>query len=340
MTEVAQWAHATARPRRVAVTGGLGFVGHHLTRHLLAEDNDVVVLDVNHPRPGALPPGARFRQVDLREPNAVTAACAGLDTIYHLAGNSSGTRSVVEPLFDFQANAVGTANVCQAAVAAGVSRLVYLSTAMVYGRPTAVPITEDHPTEPFLPYGASKLSGEHMVQSFHETFGLDTAIGRAFVIYGPGEDPKIAGGEVSQYLRWHLNHHPVHATGIMDRKTRDFAHVTDVVRALHTVGERGATSAVYNIGTGSEHSLRDLVDVIGEATGRPVDLRVDESITDDSYRHVPDISRLRQLGYRPQTSLSSGVRSLAEALGDAPEMPAMPTIFRPDQTDETPAVAS
>jgi UDP-glucose 4-epimerase len=315
-------------------------VGRHLTRHLLAAGHDVLVLDVNRPRSSTLPSGARFRQVDLREPNAVTAACAGLDTVYHLAGNSSGTRSVVEPLFDFQTNAVGTANVCQAAVAAGVSRLVYLSTAMVYGRPTVVPIPEDHPTEPFLPYGASKLAGEHMVRSFHETFGLDTVIGRAFVIYGPGENPKVAGGEVSQYLRWHLNHHPVHATGIIDRKTRDFAHVTDVVRALHTIGEQGATSTVYNIGTGSEYSLRELVEVIGEATGRPVDLRVDESITDDSYRHVPDISRLRRLGYRPHTSLSSGVRSLAEVLGDTPEMPAVPTIFRPGQHYETAAVAS
>jgi UDP-glucose 4-epimerase len=339
MKQVAQLARATARPRRIAVTGGLGFVGGHMTRQLLAEGHDVLVFDIGTPGSGALPPGARFRQVDLRDPNAVTAMFGGLHTVYHIAGNSNGTRSVVDPLFDFQTNASATANVCQAAVAARVSRLVYLSSAMVYGRPTRVPITEDHPTTPFLPYGASKLSGEHMVRAFGETFGLPTVIGRAFVIYGPGEDPKIAGGEVSQYLRWHLNHRAVHATGLIDHKTRDFAHVTDVVRALRVLGDRGEPGGVYNIGTGAEYSLRQLVAVIAEATGRPVDLHVDDSITEDSYRHVPDISRLRRLGYRPGTTLPEGVRALAAVLGDAPEMPEVPTIFRPDQRPTT-AMAS
>jgi UDP-glucose 4-epimerase len=325
---------ATAGRQRVAVTGGLGFVGQHLCDLLLEAGHDVVVLDLGTSGQPAPAHGAHLCQVDLRAADQVRSALSNIDVVYHLAGNSSGARSVTEPLFDFETNALATLNVCAEALNAGVSRFVYLSSAMVYGRPLTTPIREDHATLPFLPYGASKLSGEHIVRAYHHTFGLNTVIGRAFTIYGPKENPLVAGGEVSQYLRWHLNHQPVQAVGILSEKTRDFIHVTDLVRAIHRIAEHGEPDGVYNLGTGCEYSLLDLIEVIGKATGRPVKVDVDESVTDDSYRHVPDITALTDLGFKPSVDLLTGIRTLADELGEAPQLPQMHTVFHASRADQ------
>jgi UDP-glucose 4-epimerase len=308
------------------VTGGHGFVGSHLVDALHRRGVTVTVLDVAPPPPGR-PADVGHRTVDLRDPASVRAAVAPADVVFHLAGNASGTISVDRPRFDFETNAEGTFNLCEALLDNPPQRLTYLSSAMVYGRPECTPMPEDHPLRPFLPYAASKLAGEHIAKSMFESYGLCTVIGRAFTIYGPGEDPRRAGGEVSQFVRWHLNGRPIPAIGDADRKTRDFAHVDDLVHGLMTITERGTPGEVYNLGTGSETSLRELADVVGRVTGRPADLRCDDEVLDDSYRHVADIGKLRALGYRPRVPLVEGIANLARTLGDDPELPSNPAVF-------------
>lgn len=184
--------------------------------------------------------------------------------------------------------------------------MVYLSSAIVYGIPQHTPIREDHPTEPFLPYGASKLSGELTLSSLYQTSGLPVVIGRSFVIYGPGEDPRQAGGEVSQFLRWHLNDRPIPVVGDIDCKTRDFIHVDDLCRALIALADRGVDGRIYNLGTGTGVSMRELAEAVGEATGRPARLEADDSSLEDSFALVADISRLTALGFKPQVTLLGG----------------------------------
>jgi UDP-glucose 4-epimerase len=316
---------------RAVVTGGLGFVGSHLVRALARRGVSVTVLDIaaqlardDGPRPQ---PTVEHRAIDLRDARSVRAALRPADVVFHLAGNASGTLSIDRPRFDFETNAEGTFNLCEALLDAPVKRLVYLSSAMVYGRPESTPIPESHPLRPFLPYGASKLAGEHVARSMQEAFGLPAVVGRAFTIYGPGEDPRRAGGEVSQFVRWHLNGRTIPAVGDPDRKTRDFSHVSDLVAGLLTIAERGTAGEVYNLGTGAETSLRELADVIGQVTGRPARLRCDERELADSYRHVADIGMLRRLGYRPRVPLAAGVSALVRALGERPELPTMPAVF-------------
>lgn len=251
----------------------------------------------------------------------------GVSHIFHLAGNPSGTRSVTNPLWDFQVNAVATTNLCQAAVAASVRRMVYVSSGMVYGVPQTCPIPEDHPPAPFIPYAASKLSAEYSTRAAAATYGLDVCIARPFTLYGPGEDPATSGGEVSQFLRWHLNDLPVPVTGDPDLKSRDFTHVDDAVAALRVIMERGEPGMSYNVGTGHETTLSELLDVIGRATGRLPRTTIDAQTTEDTYRHVADITRLQALGYRPSVSMDAGVRALVDALGPAPEIPTLPAVF-------------
>lgn len=316
----------------VVVTGGLGFVGQHLVAALANLGKSVTVVDVALPKPNmALPPGVRFRQADLREPSQVMDAVKDAELVFHLAGNASGTVSVDRPRFDFETNALGTFNLAEALVTANVRRTVYLSSAMVYGRPRSVPISEEHPTQPFLPYGASKLTGELIFNAFYQSLGLPVVSGRAFVIYGSGEDPRRAGGEVSQFLRWHLNRLPISAVGDIDRKSRDFIHISDLVAGLLIIADRAPDGEVFNLGSGQEVSLRQLAQTIGAATGWEPTLAEDASITEDTYRHVADISKLRSLGFQPRTTLLDGIRELARLLGDKPELPSVNTIFRQTQ---------
>lgn len=320
---------ATPAFRRVGVTGGLGFVGRNLVRALHRQGASVTVFDLAAPDGADLPDGVRHVPVDLRDPATLTSALGDLDLLFHLGGNSSGTVAVTDPRLDFETNALGTFNVCEAARLTSLPRLVYLSSAMVYGTPQAVPQHEEHPTLPYYPYGASKLSGEHVVRAYARTYGLSAVMGRAFVIYGPGEDPRRAGAEVGQYLRWHLNGQPIRVTGDPDRKTRDFVHVHDIVTALLLLAARGDDGEVYNLGSGREVSLRQLVEHIHDVTGRRPRMLTDDTVTDDTYRLVADISRLRGLGYRPSVDLPAGLAGLVDALGPTPELPQLDTIFHP-----------
>ena len=321
--------------RKVVVTGGAGFMGRHLVRALLDRGKDVAIVDnLSTSLSDPLPEDAELHRVDIRRPAELAAAFTGADLIFHTAANASGTVSVEDPRFDFETNAVGTFNVLEAAWNAGVKRVVYTSSASVYGIPQSPPMTEQHPTKPFMPYGTSKLMGELAGRAWYFSRGLPVVAIRPLGVYGPGENFQSALVEVSRYLRWHLNGLPIRVVGDPDGKTRDFVHVSDVVQAQLVLADRGVLGEVYNVGSGEEVSMRQLVDIIGAASGRPATMDVISEITDDTYRLIADFSKLRALGYEPKTYLAEGVRDLVECLGDRPELPGGSTIFSVGQHGE------
>ncbi|MGW1279726.1 NAD-dependent epimerase/dehydratase family protein [Streptomyces tsukubensis] len=313
----------------VVVTGGAGFIGRRLVRVLSRLRKRVTVVDYAPPPPESEGlPGVRHCRADLRDYGETLLALEGADLVFHLAGNASGTVSVERPRHDFQLNALGTCNVGNACLELGVRKLVHLSSAIVYGTPRYAPMDEEHPTRPFLPYGASKLSGELTLLSLWHSGGLPVVIGRPFVVYGPGEHPEHAGGEVSQFLRWHLNGLPIPVVGDIDLKTRDFVHVDDVCRALLALADRGGDGEVYNLGSGTGVSMRELADAVGRATGRPALLEADTSSTEDSFALVADVSKLTALGCTAGIGLARGLSDLASVLGRQPELPSAKAVFR------------
>lgn len=328
-------ARVLADHAKVVVTGGLGFIGSHLVEDLLALGKDVTVVDnAATACKSALRRGATLVVADVRDAAKVTQALVGADLVFHLAGNANGTRSVLDPRFDFEANALGTFNVVEGSLAAGVRRLVYVSSASTYGVPRAFPMAEDHPTRPFVPYGSSKLSGELSSLAMFHARGLPVVVGRPFCVYGAGENPDVALVEVGRYLRWHLNGRPIEVVGDADRKTRDFVHVADVVAALLLIADRAPAGEVYNVGSGEETSMRELTSIIGDVTGRPAAVTELPQIDQDTYRLVGDVAKLRGLGFVPRVSLHDGVRALASELGDAPELPRVATMFQAGQQAE------
>src|SRR6266542_957054 len=273
----------------IAVTGGLGFIGRHLVRALLDQGKRVIVLDRRCPGDSDDHPGIEYRVVDVREPRSLPDAFAKADLVFHLAANANGTYSVEHPVEDFQANCVGTFNVLQAAVETGVRRVVYVSSASVYGTPRRFPIRESHPTDPIMPYGASKLAGERFGLAFLHSYGLDFVAARPFCVYGPGEDPATSLVEVSRYLRWHLNGRAIQVVGDARRKTRDFIHVSDAVGGLVAIAERAEPGEILNVGSGTEVSMRELAERTQRVAGGTVRVRELTDIQDDTHRLVADI---------------------------------------------------
>ena len=320
---------------KILVTGGAGFIGSHLGDALLSLGKEVVVFDnLSTGSHENVPSGAILTQGDVRNPGQIAEAARGSDLIFHLAANANGTVSVNDPRLDFETNVLGTFNVLDVAVQAGAKKFVYVSSASVYGTPQRFPMSEDHPTKPFIPYGASKLAGEICCRSFFQTYRLPLVIGRPFCVYGPRENPKLALVEVSRYLRWHLNGKPIQIVGDLDRKTRDFIYVSDVVQGLLLIADHAPAGEVFNLGSGEEVTMRELTDIIGSVTGRPAVVDAIAEITEDTYRLVGDISKIRSLGYTPRVSLAEGVRQLAEELGEQPKMPTGATIFKRGQQAE------
>ena len=320
---------------RILVTGGAGFIGSHLVDTLLALGKEEVVFDcLSTGREENVSPQATLITGDLRYPEQVSKAMERVELVFHVGANANGTVSVNDPRLDFETNGLGTFNVLEAAVQTGVRRLVYQSSAAVYGTPQTHPMREDHPKQPFMPYGASKFTGEVLCGSFLRTYDLQVGIARPFAVYGPRESPSRALVEITRYLGWHLNGMPIQIVGDPDRKTRDFVHVSDVIEGLLIIAEKAHAGEAYNLGSGEEVTMRQLAAIIGSATGRPAEIDAITSITQDTYRHVADISKLRSLGYEPRMSIPEGVRRQAEDLGERPEMPEGATIFKKGQLAE------
>jgi len=320
---------------KILVTGGSGFIGRHLVNVLLSLNNKVVILDnLSTSLDRTIPLGATLVPGDVRNLSEVIKAAKGAELIFHMAANASGTVSVNDARLDFETNAMGTCNILEAALSAGTKRFVYVSSASVYGRPQRFPMDEQHPTRPFVPYGASKLAGELCCLSFFKTYGLPVLIARPFCVYGPGENPKLALVEVSRYLRWHLNHRPIQIVGEMDQKTRDFVHVSDTIHGLLLIADKADAGEIFNIGSGEEVSMRELTEAVSSVTGRTATVTELSDITEDTYRLVADISKIRSLGYVPKISLVEGVKQLASELGETPEMPSGATIFKKGQRAE------
>jgi len=320
---------------KILVTGGSGFIGRHLVNVLLSLNKKVVILDnLSTSLDRTIPLGATLVPGDVRNLREVIKAAKGAELIFHMAANASGTVSVNDARLDFETNAMGTCNILEAALSAGTKRFVYVSSASVYGRPQRFPMDEQHPTRPFVPYGASKLAGELCCLSFFKTYGLPVLIARPFCVYGPGENPKLALVEVSRYLRWHLNHRPIQIVGEMDQKTRDFVHVSDTIHGLLLIADKADAGEIFNIGSGEEVSMRELTEAVSSVTGRTATVTELSDITEDTYRLVADISKIRSLGYVPKISLVEGVKQLASELGETPEMPSGATIFKKGQRAE------
>lgn len=292
---------------RIAVTGGAGFIGSHLTERL-APANQVAVYDnLSSGTADNLPDGAALSDRDVK--SLEPADFEDYDVVFHQAANVSVMRSTSEPVFDATENVIGLIRTLEAARRADVTRFVFASSAAVYGDPDCLPVSEDVPRNPESPYAASKCSGELYCQVYNTLYEMDTVCLRYFNVFGPrqrGDSPYA--GVIAIFIDQLLDGKPVtvHGDGA---QTRDFVYVDDVVDAnVLAATADGVGGNVYNVGTGERVSIDTLADelesIIGTRSGRR---HVDERPGDVKHSQA-DIGKIAsELGYTPSTDLTEGL---------------------------------
>jgi UDP-glucose 4-epimerase len=300
--------------RRILVTGGAGFVGGALTRKLVDSGARVTVLDdLFTGQAETIPTGAEFIRGSVTDRALVDELVAANSLIFHLAARNI-IASTANPRDDFETNIGGTLNVLLAARASKVDRIVYTSSASVYGNPRSIPINEDDRLVLLSPYAVSKLGGENYCLAFYESYGLPTTCVRYSNVYGPGQRPDNPYcGVVSKFLADVHADRPVSVHGDGEQ-TRDYTYIDDAVEATLLAAIRPrAEGEVFNVGTGIETSVNGLAAAIGVALDKRVDVdHIDRRDIDNIRRRVVNIEKARRmLRWTPQVTLERGLARTA-----------------------------
>jgi nucleoside-diphosphate-sugar epimerase len=300
------------------VTGGAGFIGSHIVSTLLEQGAQVRVLDNfssgRRENLAGLRGKLEVHEGDVRDVNKVKEAVSGVDIIFHEAAFVSVPQSMDEPQDCFDVNITGTSLLFDAARKAGVKRAVVASSAAVYGDSTAMPLEEGTPLRPLSPYAVSKRVDEMYAELFTGSFGFDVVALRYFNVYGPRQrhDSQYAAA-VPIFIRCLLDNKPITVFGD-GGQSRDLINVLDVVRASLIVSEHpAAPGKVFNICTGIETRLLDLLDVLDELFPNAPKPVFAEPRAGDIYRSLGDPRKAEDLiGFRARVSLVDGLKETVE----------------------------
>jgi len=306
--------------QRILVTGGAGFVGCNIVRRLLSSGASVTVLDDFYTgKEDNLPLGHRNLEVirgSVTDFDLVRRVVKGAQVVIHEAARNIIV-SMRDPREDFEVNIGGTLNVLMAVRESGVRRMVYASSASIYGNPRYLPINEEDATNMLTPYSVSKYAGENYCKAFYESYGVSTAVVRYSNVYGIAQRPDNPYcGVVAKFFESAMAGQSLHIHGD-GQQTRDFTFVEDVTEAtlLAAVSPK-AEGQVYNVATGRETSVDQLAHLIVEVTGAQVELDfVDRRDIDNIRRRVLNIERIRRdLRWIPSITLERGLRRTYEWL--------------------------
>lgn len=299
--------------RAVLITGGAGFIGSHLADAFLARGDRVLVMDdLSSGRRENLPEGAELHELDIRsEAAARLVEDSGAEILVHQAAQAEVRRSVEDPSFDADVNVAGTLNLLKAARRGTVRQVLFASTGgAIYGEQQTFPAPEEHPVWPLSPYGVSKLAVERYLYVYAQEHGLDATCLRYANVYGERQNPHGEAGVVAIFLqKLFAGETPViHGDGL---QTRDYIHVSDVVRAnLAAVGREGFY--VYNVGTGIETSVVDLYRSLRRAAGVDTEARHGPPKPGEQRRSsISPAKILRELELPVPLALSQGLERTA-----------------------------
>jgi UDP-glucose 4-epimerase len=300
--------------RRAIVTGGAGFIGSHTVDALLADGWEVVVIDdLSTGDAHNVADQASLEVVDISDRKAIDRVIdiTKPSAIFHLAAQSSVTRSVADPERDCEVNVHGTLNVLDAATRHDAS-VVFTSTGgALYGNRAPIPTPEEASPRPISPYGASKWAGEAYIVTWREATGLLHSVCRLGNVYGPRQSPLGEAGVVAIFAHhlWSGKTPKIYGFG---KPTRDYVHVHDVARALLAAFDKGGT---FNISTGVETDVMQIFDGVQEAAGTSLQPQLVALRPGELERSCMDPTCAReQLGWRAGIGLREGLKNSYRAL--------------------------
>ncbi|MGW2663452.1 UDP-glucose 4-epimerase GalE [Nocardia tengchongensis] len=299
---------------KLLVTGGAGYVGGVCAQVLLEDGHEVVVVDdLSTGNADGVPGGAKFVEGDIATVGAELIAAESFDGVLHFAAQSLVGESVVAPEKYWHGNVVKTLTLLEAMRAAGTPKLVFSSTAAVYGEPEQVPIVEDAPKAPTNPYGASKLSIDYAITSYAAAYGLAATSLRYFNVAGAyaglGENRVVETHLIPLVLQTALGHRESISVFGTDYPTpdgtavRDYIHILDLAQAHLKALEQSqpGTHRIFNLGSGTGFSVREVISACARVTGLPIDV-VDAPRRggDPAVLIASSAKAIAELGWRPE----------------------------------------
>ena len=298
---------------QVLITGGAGFLGSRLANALDKQGHYVRVLDnLSSGDPESLTKSINFNRGDVSDIPKLWSLLYGIDVVYHLAARVSVPASVLYPREYNEVNVGGTVALLEACRDVKVKRVVFGSSATVYGNQEVQPVSESMWPRPEVPYAVSKLAAEQYLFTVGQNSGFETVALRIFNAYGPGQHmPPAHPPVVPQFIHQTIGRGSLVVAG-NGEQTRDFVYVDDVVAALISAGSMpGVDHKIINVGSGTETSINELIRQIGATVGVTPSVLYDGEAGGGLPRLVADISRARRLlKWQPRVDLATGLKHL------------------------------
>ena len=297
--------------KKAVVTGGAGFIGSNLAAALVEAGWETHIIDTNPSfRRDSLPKEVTLHEADIRSTDTIQAIFERADVVFHTAAVPRVPYSIEHPVETTDFNITGTVSVLTAAVRAKVRRVVYSASGSAYGEQTTLPLIETMTANPVNPYGLQKYVGELFATLWSETYGIETVSLRYFNVYGPGMDPNGPYAlAIGKFALARKNNEPITIFGD-GTVTRDFTHVSDVVRAnlLAAESSKVGKGEVINIGAGRQTSIKALADMFGgEIMYGPPRIEAHDSLA--------DITKAKALlGWEPKVTLEDGIAALKKEM--------------------------
>ncbi|GLY12065.1 NAD-dependent epimerase/dehydratase family protein [Bacillus badius] len=295
---------------RVLITGGAGFIGSHITEELLLQNHQVAVVDnLSSGKKSQVPLEASFYQKDIRQKDLGEVFDEFRpDYVIHLAAQVSVSKSIQQPFHDCEENILATINVLESCVKHHVKKLVFASTAALYGDPQYLPIDEQHGMNPTSFYGLSKKIAESYIKMFAEYHGLTYTILRYANVYGMRQDAYGEAGVIAIFIEQLLSSQPLHIFGD-GAQTRDFVFVKDVAKANVAALTRGENETI-NISTGQQTSLLTIINELRMITSEEVSPAFGHERRGDIRHSCLSNAKAKELlDWVPAYSLAEGLRA-------------------------------
>lgn len=303
--------------KTILITGGVGFIGSHISRMLLDTGYQVTVLDnLSSGAKENVAHGAKLIVGDIRDSKKTKEALEDIDTVIHLAGLISVSKSVSDPISYCNNNVLGTVNLLNSMKEMGVTKIIFSSSSTVYGEPQKLPLEENMTLKPSNPYGATKASIESFLQSYNAVFVFDVVILRYFNPYGPGElhDPETHA--IPNFIKATLAKNPIPLYW-QGEQIRDYIYITDLVSAHLSVLHLNGFN-VFNVGSGTAIKTKDLVNQIFKIIGSRVPIANLGQRPGDVTRNYASIKKLHKTtGWRPTVNLEKGLKKTIEWLAQS-----------------------
>lgn len=296
------------------VTGGAGFIGSHIVNELVRQGQQVTVLDNlsggKLENLAAVKDKITFIQGDICDFAALLATCKGADYVLHHAALISVAESMQKPQETAEINVQGTVNVLEAARQCGAKRVVFASSAAVYGTRPELPYKETTPVDCQSPYAWSKQVGAELCQLYTKAYGLEAVALRYFNVFGTGQNPNSAyAAVIAKFMQLAAENKPlgIDWDGL---QSRDFVSVKDVVQANLLAAIKGVPGEIYNVASGRTYTLLELADTIEKVSGRKLERVSRPKRPGDVHESSADISKIRAIGYAPTVTLEAGLRTM------------------------------